>query len=268
MPPCPSRNRFRGSTNVTKPERLGELYVDVQCGTLEPCPERFDAAITFERPDLAVGDAPQFVEHGTIATYAECCLDAGVRSHVLVEEPIGKLVQRVRFGTPPLDFPIGMQRIFAYQPGVLTVCADPPGYATLYRTIETQGPDPCRRMTSDRGRQQNGTMGMAVLGVDRNDVRLGDVCVPMGEIGAAVVDVVRHPPKRGGVIQLDVAMFEGRFFSSDLQAVAQQVGAVRFSRNEIRKGLPEAIGAAEVLLLVVRWQIKPCLLYTSDAADE
>jgi len=150
-----------------------------------------------------------------------------------------------------------MQRIFANQPRILTVCPDAPGNPALYCTVEAQGLDPRRGMTSDRRGQQDGTMGMPVLGVDRNEVWFGNVGIPMGEVGTGVVNVVWHPPKRGRVIQLDVAMLEGELSSSDFEAIAQQIGAEWFEWYQIRKGLPEAIGAAEVPFIVVRWQIKP-----------
>jgi hypothetical protein len=46
-------------------------------------------------------------------------------------------------------------------------------------------------------------------------------------------------------------------FSSDLQAVAQQIGAERLLRDQVGKGLPEAIGLVEMSFHSVGVQASP-----------
>ena len=93
-------------------------------------------------------------------------------------------------------------------------------------------------MTSDRVRQQKGTVSMSVIRIDRDDVGLGDVGVAMGVVCAGVVDVVQYPLEAMGAIQLNKALRQSFRSGQNFQAAFGVIGTIRFGWDQAWKDLP------------------------------
>src|SRR5258705_11299256 len=126
----------------------------------------------------------------------------------------------------------------------MPIGANAPRDTSFDCTVKSERFDPRGGMTGDRCRQQNCAMAAPVLGIDSDNVRLGQVGVAVGIVGAGMVDIVRHPPKRCRAVELNVALLKSRFLLSDLQTIAEDVGTVRLFRDQAGKGLPKAAGEA------------------------
>jgi hypothetical protein len=188
---------------------------------------------------LAIGDCSEFIEYGAVAAGAERHLGGGLRSHVLVEQPIGQLGQGVGLLTSPLDAPVGMQRVLDDQPRVLAIGVNATSDAAFDGSIELERFEPRCRMTGDRCCQEHGAVAKPVLGIDRDDVRLEDVGVAMGKMGAGVIDIVQQPTERGWAVELNKTTPKGRLPYTNCKAIAKGVGTIGFVRDERWEGLPE-----------------------------
>ena len=184
------------------------MAIDAERQRFQSCAEggeTGDAGILpFELQDLAVGDSAQFIEDGDVAASPECRLDAGVRGHVPIEQPVGQLRQRIRCLPPPLHAPMRMQWILGDQSHVPAIGAQSPGNTAFNSTIELQRTNAGCGMASNWGCKQVGGVGVAIVGVGHDHARLGYVGVAVREVGAGMVDVVRHPGERDRSVQLDV----------------------------------------------------------------
>jgi hypothetical protein len=97
-----------------------------------------------------------------------------------------------------------VEGIFRDQAGIAPICIKAASNAALDRTIEAQRADARGGMASDRNCKQVGGVRMAVLGVDHDHVRLWHIGVVVSGVGAGVIDVVRHPCKARGPVDLDM----------------------------------------------------------------
>jgi hypothetical protein len=79
---------------------------------------------------------------------------------------------------------------------------------------------------------------VAILGIDGNEVGLGQVGIAVRKIGAGMVNIVRHPREGRRPVELNVAILEGKLFFTDFQSVTEDIRAIRPGRDQAREELP------------------------------
>ena len=126
------------------------MLVDPKSYMLEANFEHIEIAIALEVADLAVGNAAEVVKDDAVAADAEGRRNGRIWPHIIVEEPVCQLGQRVGLFAAPFDAPVLVEGILGEQADVMPIGADTPGYATLYSPKEPQGVDPRRGVPGHR----------------------------------------------------------------------------------------------------------------------
>src|SRR5262245_6117860 len=104
--------------------------------------------------------------------------------------------------------------------------------------------------------QEDGTVAMPVFRIDCDVVRLGQVGVPVGVVGAGIVKVMNHEPNGGRTVDLNVPVPKGYAPFTNLKTIGEVIGAVGTCRQKGFESLPEVGGANEPTSLPIRLRIK------------
>jgi hypothetical protein len=119
---------------------------------LEANPEHIEIAIALEIADLAVGYGAEFVKDDAVATDAKGRLNDRIWPHIIVEEAICQLGQRVRLFTAPFNAPMIVEGILDDQADVVPIGADPPRNTTFNSPKEPKRRDTGRGVPGHRTR--------------------------------------------------------------------------------------------------------------------